>query len=236
MASPKLEAQKREVLGHKVKVLRREGLLPANVYGKGVKSLAVQVKEKDFLQVFKTSGETSLVDLKVSSESKSRPVLIDNVQLAPVTDVPLHVDFHQVSLKEKVRAEVPIELTGSSPALGEKKGILVQQMDEIEVEALPTDLPDKLEADLGELKEVDDAIKVGNLQVDKAKVKIIADAGQIVAKIEPPAEEEVAPPPEEIAVEEAAPEKEAEEEKVEKKAAEEKPDEEKESPEKPTSS
>lgn len=204
MTSPKLEAEKRSLVGRKVKGLRREGILPANIYGKGVKSLAVQVKERDLVQVFKTTGETSLVELNLSGEKTTRPVLIDNVQLEPVSDRVIHVDFHQVSLKEKVRVEVPIELTGSSPAVEEKKGILVQQMDRIEVEALPTDLPDKIETALGALGQVDDAIKVADLGVDKTKIKLLADAEQIVAKIEPLAkEEEVAPPAAEVVAEEA---------------------------------
>lgn len=200
----KLSANAREVLGRKVKTLRRDGLLPANVYGKNVKSLAVQLPVKEFNTVFEKAGETGLIDLAVDGEI--RPVLITNVQLHPTTDLPLHADFRQVDLKEKITAPVPIELTGESLAEKTGVGILVQQMNEVEVEALPTDLPEKIVVDVSKLENVDDAVLVSTLDVDRSKVAITAEPEQIVVKIEPPAkEEEVAPPPaEEAVVEEGA--------------------------------
>lgn len=167
--------------------------MPANIYGKKIKSLAVQVKADEFQKVFSEAGETGLVELKLGE--KVHPVLIHNVQLGPVSDLPLHIDFLEVSLKEKVTATVPIELIGESPA--EKEGgVVVQQMHEIEVEALPTDLPEKIEVDISGLAEIDQAIKAGELKVDKTKVEIKEDPERIVVSIAPPAkEEEVAPPP-----------------------------------------
>lgn len=200
MAARKLTAEERKVLGRKVKQLRRAGILPANIYGKKLKSRAVQVRLDEFQKVFGETGETGLVELKVNGEAY--PVLIHNVQLDPVGDFPLHADFLKVDLKEKVGATVPIELVGESPA--EKEGgVVVQQMHEIEVEALPTDLPEKIEVDVSALSEIDQAIKVGELKVDKTKVEVKEDPERIVVSIAPPAkEEEVAPPP---ATEEAAP-------------------------------
>jgi len=98
-----LTAEKRKVFGRKLKTLRREDILPANIYGKKVKSLAVQLGLKDFLPIYQLAGETGLVELKVKGEQKIRPVLIHNVQLHPVTDQPLHADFYQVDLKEKAK-------------------------------------------------------------------------------------------------------------------------------------
>lgn len=195
----KLTAEKRKVRGRKVKILRREGILPANIYGKKVKSLAVQTELKSFLAAFKKTGETSVLGLKVKGEKKSRPVLIHNVQFDPVSDQPLHADFYQVDLKEKVTTEVPIELVGESPAAKEKTGILIQPLTEVEVEALPTELPDKLELDISGLKEVDDAVTVADLKIPK-EVKVLIPEKEILAKIEPLAKEEVvaAPPEEEI--------------------------------------
>lgn len=190
---PQIKVEKRKITGRRVKQLRRDGIIPASVYGKGIKSLAVQVPLKDFTSVYKEVGETGLVDLQVNGET--RPVLITNIQLHAVSDVPLHVDFHQVDLKKKVRATVPIEITGESPADKSGIGILVQQMNEIEVEALPTDLPEKLIADISKLENIDDAVLVKDLVVDRAKVEIQTDAEQIVAKVEPPAVEEVVAPP-----------------------------------------
>lgn len=198
-------ASPRTVLGRKVKSLRREGILPANVYGKKVKSLSIQLIAKEFMTVYGRAGETSLVDLKIDGEVK--PVLISHIQKNPVTDEIIHVDFHQVDLKEKVKAAVPLEIIGESPADKSGIGILVQQMSEIEVEALPTDLPEKIMVDVSKLENVDEAILVKDLVFDKEKVAIDQDGEQIVVKIEPPAkEEEVAPPPTEEAVgEEGAP-------------------------------
>ena len=222
-----LQAEKRTTTGRKVKKLRQEGLLPANIYGKKVKSLAVQVDLKSFSPIYKETGETGLVELKVKGETKARPVLIHNVQLNPVDDQPIHADFYQVDLKEKVTTEVPIELIGESPAVKEKIGILIQPLTEVEIEALPAELPDKFEVNIGELKKVGDTVTVGGLKVPKG-VKVLTDVKQILAKIEPPAEEEAAPPPVEAAPTEAA----AEEEKPTEEAAKKAPAAEKKPPEK----
>lgn len=203
MKNPKLEAQKRKILGRKVKKLRIEGVLPANIYGKKIKSVAVQVDLKEFEKIYKEVGETGIIDLKVKGEQKARPVLIRNLQLDPVTDFSLHADFHQIKLKEKTTVEVPVELVGEAPAEKEGVGILVTLLDSLEVEALPTDLPEKLEVDVSKLEKVDDLIRVSDIKIDKKKITIKANENDIVAKIEPPAkEEEVTPPPEEKPAEE----------------------------------
>jgi large subunit ribosomal protein L25 len=188
-----LKAETRKVLGRKVKNLRKQGILPGNVYGKKIKSEAVQVSLKDFEKVYKEVGETGLLSLKVGNSDK--PVLVHNVQTNPVTGDIIHVDFLQVDLKEKVTAEVPVELTGESPAEKQAIGTVVQQINEIEVEALPTDLPEKFEVSVEGLSEVDQAIFVKDLKVDKSKVEIKADPEAIVAKVEPPQKEEVVVPP-----------------------------------------
>lgn len=219
---PKLKVEKRKVTGRKVKLLRREGILPANIYGKKVKSQAVQLDLKSFLPVYQEVGETGVVSLQLKGETKIRPVLIHNIQIDPVTDRPLHADFYQVSLKEKVTTEIPIELVGESPAVKEKVGILIQPLSEVEVEALPTELPDKFEIDIGKLKEIDDAFAVSDLKIPKG-VKVLTGAKQILAKIEPPTKEEVAPPPEE----EVPPEEVLEEERPLEEVAKAPPEEEK---------
>jgi large subunit ribosomal protein L25 len=188
-----LKAETRKVLGRKVKNLRKQGILPGNVYGKKIKSEAVQVSLKDFEKVYKEVGETGLLSLKVGNSDK--PVLVHNVQTNPVTGDIIHVDFLQVDLKEKVTAEVPVELTGESTAEKQAIGTVVQQINEIEVEALPTDLPEKFEVSVEGLSEVDQAIFVKDLKVDKSKVEIKADPEAIVAKVEPPQKEEVIVPP-----------------------------------------
>ncbi len=214
-----LKAQPRKVLGRKVKQLRRDGVIPANIYGKKVKSEAIQVTLSDFSKVYAKAGETGIVEIAVGG--KKHPVLIHNVQTDPVTDIALHADFLQINLKEKVTAQVPIEVSGKAPAEKEGKGIVVRQLDEVEVEALPTELPEKFEVDLTALREVDEAIHVKNIKIDKAKVEIKNDPELIIVKVEPlRKEEEVAPPVEEEAeeaVEEGKEEKEEKEKEVEEK-------------------
>lgn len=236
---PTLEAQKRKIFGRKIKKLRAEGVLPANVYGSKIKSTAIQVDLKDFEKIYQEAGETGIINLKVKGEKKVRPVLIHNLQLDPVTNLPLHVDFHQIKLKEKTTVEVPVELVGEAPAEKEGVGILVTLLNSFEVEALPADLPEKLEVDISQLVKVDDVVRVKDIKIDEKKVKILADENEIVVKIEPPTKEEEVAPPEEKAAEEKAPEEtppeEAKpeegvkpEEKIEeKKPSQEKPQEEK---------
>ncbi len=190
----KLTVEKRKVTGRKVRALRQQGILPANIYGKKEKSLAVQLEAKSFLPVFKEAGETSLIELKVADEKEVRPVLIHNVQFHPVEETPLHVEFYQVDLKEKVTTKVPVELIGESPAIKDKIGILIQPLSEVEVEALPADLPEKIEVDISGLKAVDETVLVGSVKVSEG-VKILTDEKEVLVKIESPAKEEVAPPP-----------------------------------------
>ncbi|MDP3994821.1 MAG: 50S ribosomal protein L25 [bacterium] len=182
-----LKADKRKIVGRKVKILRKEGLLPCNVFGKKIKSLALQVKLADFVDTFKKAGETGIVYLN------ERPVLISNIQKSPVSGLPIHVDFHQIDLKEKVEADVPVEVVGESPVEKQSLGTVVQYIDEVSVEALPMDLPEKFEIDAATLIEVDQAVYVKDLKVDRAKVEIKLDADTILVKVEPPQKEEVAP-------------------------------------------
>lgn len=190
-----LKAEKREIVGRRVSVLRSKGFLPANVFGNKIKSLSATVDTKDFLKVFKDSGETGLVELSIGSEK--RPVLIHNVQFHPVTDLPLHVDFLQVDLKEKVTAQVSFELVGESPAVKQNLGTIVQYLNEVEVEALPADLPEKFIIDISELTEVEQSVQIKDLKYDAKKVKIDGDPEEIVVKVEPPkvVEEEVVTAP-----------------------------------------
>lgn len=198
MANPKLKVEKRKISGRRVKKLRQKGILPANIYGKKVKSQAVQVPLKEFERVYQKAGETGVVEL-LFGKGKPRPVLIHNVQTHPVTDQFLHADFHQVVLTEKVTADIPIAMVGSSPAVEEKKGILLMTLDEVEVEALPADFPDKIEVDVSNLAEVDQEVRASQLKLPK-KVTLLTDPNLIVCKISPLVTKEA----EELAKEEEA--------------------------------
>lgn len=199
-----LNADERIIVGKKVKSLREDGKLPGHVFGKGVDSESVSVSAKDFLKTFHLAGETGLIDLKIGSE-KIRPVLIRDVQYDPVTSKPIHIDFYQVNLSEKVKVSVPVVQIGETPEavhLGE--AIVLQTVNEVEVEALPTDLPEKLEVDITTLKEIDDAITVAQLLVDRQKITLHADPEEIVVKLAPAVSAETAKLLEEEAAEQAA--------------------------------
>lgn len=209
MQEIKLNAEKRELTGRKVKKLRSEGKIPANVYGKKIKSLSLTLKLEEFEKVYKDAGETGVVKLLVEGEKEERPILIQNFQIDPVYDKPLHVDLRQIILTEKITAQIPVEVIGEAPAAQQKLGILIQTVSEIEVEALPMDLPEKFEVDVSKLVNVNDEITVKGITVDRSKVTLNVEDSLVVVKIEPLAAEEVvvAPPPtEEVAAEgEAAP-------------------------------
>lgn len=189
-----LKAEPRKLTGRKVSTLRTQGILPANIFGNKIKSTSIQINFDEFKKAYKEVGETGLLNIQVSGEKEDRPVLVANIQREPVSDTYIHIDFHQVDLKEKVEAKVPVELTGESPAEKQSIGTVVQYIDEIEVEALPTDLPEKFTVDISKLVEVDQAIYIKDLEIDKKKVEIKTDVESILVKVEPPQKEEVIAP------------------------------------------
>lgn len=180
MKHPVLNAQKREILGKKVKNLRKQGILPANVYGKELSSVSLQVDAKEFVTVYKEVGETGLVDLMV--DDQKRPVLIKSVQFEFRNRTPVHTDFFQVNLKEKVKAMVPLLIVGEASAVTNDVGTLLQTLNEIEVEALPEALPENVEVNIENLAEVDDQIMISELKAPEG-VTILTDESQVVAKI-----------------------------------------------------
>ncbi len=199
-----LHADERTILGKKVKTLRKVGKLPGHVFGKKVNTEHVTVDLKDFLKTFITAGETGVIDLKIGSE-KVRPVMVRGVEHDPITGQPLHVDFYQVNLSEKVTVPVPIELTGDEPEkvhLGE--AIVLQTLSEVQVEALPTDLIEKLVVNIAPLQEIDDAITVGELTYDHSKLTILAEPEEVVVKLAPAISAETQELLEEQAAEQAA--------------------------------
>ena len=176
-----LKVEKRTVSGKKVKKLRREGILPANVYGKAMKSASVQVPLKDFMTVYNIVHETGLVDLN-GVGTELLPVLIHNVQIDPRSQTPLHADFFKVNLKEKITAKIPVVALGEPKAVLDKVGLLEQPIMELEVEALPTDLPENIEVNVEALAAVDDQIAVSDIKVADG-VTILNEPSQVIFKI-----------------------------------------------------
>ena len=201
-----LRVAPREVLGKKVKALRRQGLTPANIYGHNVESQAIQVATEELKHVLKSAGRNDIVYLRLDGDDP-RPTFVRDVQQHPVTDAIQHIDFLQISLREKVRADVPIHLTGLSPAVDTYGGILMHGLDHVTVEALPTEVPSFLEIDVSPLTEINQALHVSDLDLPD-DVTLLTDPEQVVAKVAPPAVEPVEEVPEEEELEEgeAAPE------------------------------
>lgn len=209
-----LSAKPRTILGKKVKDLRQGGELPGNIYGKGLNSTAVSVSEREFHDVHRQAGETGVVYLTIEGEAEPHPVLVHGVQKDPVTGAPFHVDFYQVNLKEKTTANVPITLIGENELEKRGEGLIIQTLNEIEVEALPTDIPHEFTIDVSKLAEIGQTFKVGDLEYDREKVEVKVDPEENILVMqtaemkEEPVEEEVAAEegvePEVISEEEAA--------------------------------
>jgi large subunit ribosomal protein L25 len=190
MEQIELKTQKREVLGKKVKSLRREGLVPAVLYGHETDSISLQVEERELNRVLAQAGEHRLIALKIGRARKPQMALTRDVQWDVITGRPLHVDFYAVVMTEKITTAVPLVLVGEAPVVNRAEVILLQGLDEVEIECLPGDLIEAIEVDVGELEEVDQAIYVKDLRVPPA-VEILTDAEEIVAKVAWAAPEEV---------------------------------------------
>ena len=190
-----LSAEARTVTGRKVRHLRATGIMPAVLYGKGVPSTNVSIGAKSFDHVFRKAGESTLVFVKVGSDEY--PTLIKDVARDPQSGTAIHADFYAVSLTEKITARVPVVFVGESPAVKGEGGILVRNVNELEVQALPADLPHEISVDISALKAFGDQITLGDLKVPKATLP--GDAGEIIATVQAPISEE------ELAAELAAP-------------------------------
>jgi len=211
-----LKTVKREVLGRKVKSLRAKGWLPAELYGRGTKNEHISVLINDFKSVFKRAGESTVINLIV--DDKPRPVLIYDYKINPLTHDFQSVDFYEVKMDEQITATTPIVFVGEAPAVKEKGGVLIKAMDEIEVEALPANLPHELIVDLNSLTEIGQSLFVKDIKI-KGDFKILVDLETVVATISEPGveEEEEAP----ISVEEVLVESELKKSERKQKAAEE---------------
>ena len=150
---------------------------------------------KEFEKIFDQAGETGIVSLSIEGEKENHPVIVKNIQKHPIDSLILHVDLRQVILTEKISAMIPVEMIGVSPAATQKLGILIQNVSEIEVEALPLDLPEKFIVDVSKLANVGDQISVKEMEIDRKKIELKVSEDLIVVKIEPLAAEEVAPTP-----------------------------------------
>jgi len=180
-----LAAAPRSVLGKKVKRLRQQGLLPANVYGRGLQSLAVQLDAREFLRTVRAAGVRSMFELKVEGEAQPRFVLIRALQREGGTGDPIHVDFYQVDLSRPILTNVPLRVVGEAPAVRDLAGTLLVATETVTVRCRPLDLPEAIEVDLSKLTSFDATITVGAL-VAPPGVEIVTDPSTLVATVSPP--------------------------------------------------
>lgn len=191
-----LTAKIREKTGKKAKALRRQGIVPAVLYGKGKESACLEIGHREFRRALREAGESTVVKLKIVDENgkeKIKNVLIYSVEKDPLTDRFAHVDFYEVRMDEKRTASIPLVFVGEAPAT-KQGGTLVKNKQEIEVKALPKDLPRQIEIDISSLKTLEDRILVSSIKPIEG-VEILTPKEEIIALVAPPRkEEEVAPP------------------------------------------
>jgi large subunit ribosomal protein L25 len=191
-ARPKLAASSRAVTGKKVSYLRRDGLLPAVVYGRGISSDNVSVNAHEFEQLRRHAGPNTLIDLSIDG-GKVTPILVHDVQLHRVTRVPLHADLYIVRMTEELTVDVQLVSEGVSDAIENAGGTLMRAMEHVRVRALPDHLPQSIHYSIESLRTFDDAIHVRDLVIP-ADATLLTDVDEVVAKVLPPrVEEEVAP-------------------------------------------
>lgn len=182
-----ISAKHRQDLGRKVKTLRRHGFLPAVLYGEGVLSTPLLLLLREFEKALDGAGETSLVSLVVESD-KTYNVLIHDVARDPISLQPIHADFYAVRMDRVLEAKVPLNFVGESPAVKNEGGILVKVLHELEIKALPKDLPHEITVDLSSLDKIDSKIHVRELKLP-AGVSTHVPLEEVVALIEPPRSE-----------------------------------------------
>lgn len=184
-----LSAKLRQTTGHGNKRIRKQGFIPAILYGRKIKNLALSVKAQDFEKVYQEAGESTLIKLKIEEDQdkakKERVVLIHEIANDPVSDEHIHIDFYQVKMDEPIKAEVPLVFVGESPMVKEATGVLVKNIQSLEIEALPQDLPHQIEVDISSLKAVDSKIHIKDLKLPAA-VKIELQPEEVVVLVIPP--------------------------------------------------
>ncbi|HEU5198541.1 MAG TPA: 50S ribosomal protein L25, partial [Ktedonobacterales bacterium] len=177
-----LQVAPRSVMGRHVKRLRREGIIPANIYGRHQPSQALQVDSYAFERFLAGHHLTRVVNLQVDSNGGTLNALVRHISRSPRTGKVLHVDFLRVSMNEPITVRVPIRLIGEAPAVKVEGGVLLHLLDTVEVEALPADLPEALELDISKLIELDAALYIRDLPIP-ANVTLLSEPEEPVVKV-----------------------------------------------------
>lgn len=200
MEQIELQATNREILGRKVRFLRRQGIIPVHLFGHNVESLALQCDAAQLQRVLAQAGKTRLINLKLDKAKKPRNVVVREIHRDPITGELLHADFYQVRMAEKIKVEVPIVLIGEALALKSKENMLSQELSSLTIECLPDQIPASVEVDLSSLIEAEQAIRVKDVVLDE-EITILNAPELVVVKISSRPKEEVV---EEVVAEEVA--------------------------------
>jgi large subunit ribosomal protein L25 len=187
-----LKAEPRQVVKKGIKDLRRQGLVPAVMYGKSVESIPLQIEERALNKVLFVAGTHQLISLRIGDQ-KPRMTLARDIQRDVIKRNYLHVDFYAVKMDQKVTAQVPLVVEGVSPAVRDLGGILTQGLDQLEVECLPSDLLSSIMVNVESLTELNSAISVSDLSLPDT-ITLLSDPESMIIRIEPPrkvVEEEV---------------------------------------------
>jgi len=204
-----LKVTNREILGKKVKHLRRQGITPVHLFGHGIESLALQCDTGELERVLAQAGHTELIGLKLDKEKKPRTVVVREFDRDWRRGKLLHVDFYQIKMEEKIRLEVPVVLVGEAPALKSKDNMLEHELDTLTIECLPAKIPANIEVDISSFTEPGQAIRVKNIILGE-NIAILNDPELVVVKISwrpvEKVEEEVVEVAEEAVKEVGAPE------------------------------
>jgi large subunit ribosomal protein L25 len=177
-----LKVTNREILGKKVKHLRRQSITPVHLFGHGIDSLALQCDTGELERVLGQAGQTRLITLKLAKEKKPRTVVIREFDRDWRRGELLHVDFYQVRMEEKIKLEIPVVLVGEAPALKSKTNMLEHELGTLTIECLPAKIPTSLEVDISSLTELDQAIRVKDVALDK-DITVLNNPELVVAKI-----------------------------------------------------
>ena len=186
MANSELNAAPRTVLGKKVAQLRRTGQTPANIFGHKIESTSVQANTAELVQLLRHSSRNAIINVSVAGEAGPRTVVVRDLKRNAVTDELLHVDFYQISMTEKMRADVPVVLFGISDAVTTFGGVLLQMTEKIAVEALPSDIPVQFDVDVSKITELEGSVHVRDLAIDTAKVTLHTELDVVLARVASP--------------------------------------------------
>ena len=186
----------REAHGKANKRLRRGGVVPGIVFGKGEPSTPVQVDAKAFETLYRAAGRTSVVQITLPGRSGATSGIIKSVQRNPLSGGAIHVDFFLVNLKQEMEIDVPLVFVGEAPAVEETGGTLLHNLSSLHVKALPNDIPHEITVDVSVLRTLDVAIHVRDLSLNRDLVHVLTDGDTLVATVVPPRAEEPEPEPE----------------------------------------